>query len=228
MKNKSMILSALTIVGLALVGMDSFKARAMDIWGMGEVPRITDPKDVPQTLPEMWKGYNESYDKNNPLEAKILKTWETQDGIVVNWVELTVGTFQGKKSIVCGFWAYPRDAKNLPAILSVNGGPQTGSEDSALYYARLGYACFNPNHNQDEKMGGETEGLPNTDWGALNASPNQGSERWFTATDKTIDVVPSPRNDWLFPRQISGRRIISFMMQQPQVNPRKIGITGFS
>lgn len=165
MKNKSVILSALIIVELTVVGMGSLRARAIDIWGKDEVPRITNPKDVPQTLPEMWKGYNESYDKNNPLEAKIFKTWETQDGFVVNWVELTVGTFQGKKSIVCRFWAYPKDAKNLPAILFVNGGPQTGSEDSALFYARLGYACFNPNLNQDEKMGGETEGLPNTDWG---------------------------------------------------------------
>ena len=212
----------------ALLYMQLLSAQAAGIWGKGEVPRITDPKDVPLTLPEMWKDYNKSYDKHNPLEAKIHKTWETPDGIVVNWAQLTVGTFQGKKSIVCGFWAYPKGAKNLPAIMNTNGGPQTGDLGSALYYARLGYACFNPNNNTSEKMGGEAEGLPNTDWGALNAGQNQGPERWFTASDKTIDAVPSPRNDWLFPRQIAGRRIITFMMQQPQVNPKKIGITGFS
>jgi dienelactone hydrolase len=210
-----------------LVGM-SHGIHAMDVWGKGEVPRITDPKDIPQTLPEMWKGYDESYDRNNPLEATIHKTWETKDGIVVNWVQLTIGTFQGKKSLVCGYWAYPKGAKNLPAIMNTNGGPQTGGEGSALHYARLGYACFNPNHNQNEKMGGEAAGLPNTDWGTLNADSNPGPVWGFNSSDKTIDAVVSPRNNWLFPRQISGRRIITFMMQQPQVNPKKIGITGYS
>jgi hypothetical protein len=104
------------LVALALAC--SMNTHAADIWGKGEVPRITDPKDVPQTLAEMWKDYDENYDKNNPLEAKIHKTWETKDGIVVNWVQLTVGTFQGKKSIVCGYWAYPKGAQNLPAIMN--------------------------------------------------------------------------------------------------------------
>ena len=210
------------------VGIMSGRTQAMDIWGQGEVPRITDPRDVPQTLPEMWKGYDESYDKHNPLEAVIHKTWETQDGMVVNWVQISVGTFRGKKSIVCGYWAYPKGARNLPAIMNTNGGPQTGGEGSALHYARLGYACFNPNHNQKEKMGGEAAGLPNTDWGALNADSNPGPDGCFSASDQTIDAVASPRNDWLFPRQISGRRIITFMTQQPQVNPQKIGLTGYS
>jgi len=206
----------------------SMNAHAVDIWGKGDVPRITDPKDVPQTLTEMWKDYDANYDKNNPLEAKIHKTWETNDGIVVNWVQLTVGTFQGKKSIVCGYWAYPKGAQNLPAIMNTNGGPQTGGEGSALHYARLGYACFNPNHNMNEKMSGEAAGLPNTDWGALDAASSPGPVWGFNFSDKTIDAVVSPRNHWLFPREISGRRIITFMMQQPQVNPKKIGITGFS
>ncbi len=213
---------------IVLVMACSMNAQAVDIWGKGEVPRITDPKDVPQTLPEMWKGYDGSYDKNNPLEAKIHKTWETKDGIVVNWVQITVGTFQGRKSIVCGFWAYPKGAQKLPAIMNTNGGPQTGGEGSALHYARLGYACFNPNHNQNEKMSGEAAGLPNTDWGALNAESSPGPVWGFNFSEKTIDAVVSPRNHWLVPREISGRRIITFLMQQPQVDPKKIGITGYS
>ena len=203
-------------------------AQAADIWGKGDVPRITDPKDLPQTLPELWKDYDANFDRYNPLEAKIHKTWETEDGIVVNWVQLTVGTFQGKKSIVCGYWAYPKGAQNLPAIMNTNGGPQTGGEGSALHYARLGYACFNPNHNMNEKMKGEAAGLPNTSWGALNAEANPGPVWGYNFSDKTIDAVVSPRNNNSVPRQISGRRIITFMMQQPQVNPKKIGITGYS
>jgi dienelactone hydrolase len=118
----------------------------------------------------------------------------------------------------------------LPGILNTNGGPQTGSENSAVNFARLGYACFNPNQNQNVKMQGEAAGLPNTDWGALDAESHYGDgpDGPFQATEKTIDAVPSPRNNWQFPRQISGRRIISFMRQQAQVNREKIGIRGHS
>ena len=62
-------------LSLIVVGAISPCIHAMDIWGKGEVPRIADPKDLPQTLSEMWKGYDESYDKNNPLEAVVHKTW---------------------------------------------------------------------------------------------------------------------------------------------------------
>ena len=213
---------------LALSAMSN--ARAMDIWGRGEVPRITDPADVPRTIDEIWRDYNRSYDRNNPLEARIHKTWEREGDIVVNWVQITIGTFQGKKSIVCGHWAYPKGARNLPAVLNTHGGPQSGSEDGAVNFARLGYACFNPNQNQNKKMGGKVAGLPNTDWGALDAQSHfrEGKDGPFQATDKTIDAVASPRNDWQFPRQMSGRRIITFMQKQPQVDPKKIGIRGHS
>ena len=115
MKSKLNSITALLLLAgsvIAVVTM-SCSVQAVDIWGRGEVPRITDPKDVPQTIPEIWKDYNENYDRNNPLEAVVHKTWETKDGIVVNWVQMTVGTFQGRKSVVCGYWAYPKGAKQV-------------------------------------------------------------------------------------------------------------------
>jgi len=226
---RSIKLFALTVIGLHLVGVNPLLAE-MDIWGKGEVPRITDPKDVPQTLPAMWKGYDESYDKNNPLETKILKTWETPEGIVANWVQITVGTFQGEKAIICGFWTYPKGGKNLPAILNTNGGGQGASLGAALYYSYLGYACFNPNNDKTEKLIHQPEivGLQNTDWGALDDELHNGKEMAFNATDQTIDAVPSPRNSRNFLRHMAARRVITFMTEQPQVNPKKIGIAGFS
>ena len=216
------------IIAISCFGFTSLFA-ATDIWGTGEVPRLTDPADVPQTLEEIWSGYEESYDKNYPLEAKIHKTWEVDNGaIVVNWVQLTVGTFQGKKAIVCGYWAYPKGATNLPGIVMFHGGPQTASEEGAVNWARLGYACFHPNHNDNVTMGGQAGGLPNTDWSAVNAWGAKGPDGPFQADERTIDAVPSPRNNWQFPRQMSGRRIITFMRQQPQVDPARIGVRGHS
>lgn len=203
-------------------------AHAVDIWGKGEVPRITDSADVPRTLEAIWSGYERDYDKHNPLEAVTHKTWERKGSIVVNWLQLTVGTFQGKKAIVCGYWAYPKSATNLPAIVMFHGGPQTASEDGAVNWAKLGYACFHPNHNDDVEMHGEAKGLPNTDWSAVNAWGAKGSDGPFQADETTIDAVPSPRNNWQFPRQMSGRRIISFLCQQSQVDPNRIGVRGHS
>jgi dienelactone hydrolase len=199
-----------------------------DIWGAGEVPRLTDSKQVPQTIEELWEGYEQHYDQHNPLEAKIYKTWEVEGDIVVNWVQLTVGTFQGKKALVSGYWAYPKGAKGLPGIVMFNGGPQTANEGVAVNWARLGYACFHPNHNDRIEMVGEAKGLPNTDWGAVNAWGAKGPDGPFQVDEKTIDAVPSPRNDWQFPRQMSGRRIISFICRQPQVDSDRIGVRGHS
>ena len=127
-------------------------ADAMDIWGQGEVPRITNPADVPHTLEEIWSGYDAHYDTYNPLEVVIHKTWEVPGGVVVNWVQLTVGTFQGQKAIVCGYFAYPKGATNLPAILFIQGGPQNGSSGPAEQWARRGYAAFVPNLNAQAAM----------------------------------------------------------------------------
>ena len=223
---KQYIYNRIVIPGLFLMT-SAVAVGATDIWGTGEVPRLSDPADVPKTLEEIWSGYEQSYDANNPLEAKVHKTWEVDGDIVVNWVQLTVGTFQGKKAVVCGYWTYPKGAKNLPAIVMFNGGPQTANEAVAVGWARLGYACFHPNHNDKVEMGGEAKGLPNTDWSAANAWGEQGPYS-ISAGETTIDAVPSPRNNWLFVRQMSGRRIITFMQQQPQVDPNKIGVRGHS
>jgi hypothetical protein len=56
----------------------------------------------------------------------------------------------------------------------------------------------------------------------------KGSDGPFQADEKTIDAVPSPRNNWQFPRQMSGRRIITFISQQPQIDPKRIGVRGHS
>jgi alpha-L-fucosidase 2 len=206
---------------------------ATDIWGTGEVPSISDTNDVPRTLHAIWDAYEKDYDEHNPLEAKIHKTWETDDGIVVNWAQVTVGTFRGKKAVICGYYAYPAGATNLPAIVAFTGGAQVAVESIAIEWARLGYACFHPNNNQNAAPQGNAAGMPNTDWGAIGYKGGWGPygkllPKTDSPTHSTIDNVLSPRNSFYFPRQISSRRVISFLCQQPQVNPGAIGVTGHS
>jgi len=205
-----------------------------DIWGAGEVPSITNQVDVPQNLSDIWDAYEKDYDKNNPLEPVIHKTWKTEDGIVVNWAQVTVGTFRGEKAVICGYFTYPAGATNLPAVVAFTGAGQTAVQGIAEEWARLGYACFHPNNDGTKPPKGTyRDELPNTDWGAIGYKGGKGPYGILRpVTDRegynTIDDVLSPRNSWYFPRQISSRRVISFLCQQPQVNPEAIGVTGHS
>ena len=220
-------------LSLLLIFTTQLALGATDIWGTGEVPSITNAEDVPRTLNEIWDTYEADYDTHNPLEAKIHKTWETDDGIVVNWAQVTVGTFRGHKAVICGYFAYPKGAKNLPAILALTGAHQHASPGLAEDWARLGYACFHPHNSGDPITKGDAVGLPNTDWGVIKHKGGlgpYGSLKPVTKTEinNTMDDVLSPRNNFYFPRQISCRRIISFLCEQPQVNPKAIGVTGHS
>ncbi|CAA7168016.1 Unannotated, partial [Lentimonas sp. CC21] len=220
-------------LAVSLILIPHFALGAMDIWGKGEVPSISDPADVPRSLDAIWDVYEQDYDKYNPLEAKFHQTWETEDGIVMNWVQVTVGTFRGKKAVICGYFAYPKGAKNLPTILAFKGAHQPAGEPVAEEWAKLGYASFNPHNSGGPITEGTVVGLPSTDWGAIqhqgalgpygNLKPTNDTE-----FNNTIDDVFSPRNNFYFPRQISSRRIITFLSQQPQVNPEAIGVTGHS
>jgi hypothetical protein len=77
----------------------------------------------------------------------------------------------------------------------------------------------------------------NTDWG--NVDPSQGPRFYSKALrkgwkrnllpdDYSIDPVPSPRNANWFLLTVAARRAITFLEQQPEVDPNRIGFTGFS
>jgi hypothetical protein len=77
----------------------------------------------------------------------------------------------------------------------------------------------------------------NTDWG--NVDPTQGPRFYSKALrsgwkrnlqpdEYSIDPVPSPRNSNWFLLTVAARRAITFLEQQPEVDPDRIGFSGFS
>jgi dienelactone hydrolase len=77
----------------------------------------------------------------------------------------------------------------------------------------------------------------NTDWG--NVDPTQGPRFYSKALRKgwkrslqpdkyTIDPVPSPRNSNWFLLVVATKRAITFLEQQSEVDPDRIGMAGFS
>ncbi len=200
-------------------------------WGADSLPGLADGKG-PQSLPELWDGYDP---RKEALEAEVTKEWE-QDGVVCRVVRYRIGTFKGQAATMAGFYAFPKDAKGLPAILQIHGGGQSASLSAVTTYAKMGYASLSLNWggNKMSLANGQVYDGPNTDWGALDAThpPQRNKTNHFaggTAPDAyTLDAVDSVRNDNWFSVCLGARRGLTFLERQPEVDPTKLGVTGHS
>lgn len=199
--------------------------------GVESLPPLKDGK-VPENLTELWGAYDP---RAEPLEAEVTKEWE-QDGIVCRVVRYRIGTFKGQPATMAAFYAFPKGAKALPAILQIHGGGQSASLSAVVTNAKLGYASLSLNWggNKMTFADGKVYDGPNTDWGALDAThpPQRNKANHFagptTPDAYTLDAVDSPRNDNWFLVTLSARRALTFLEQQPEVDPTKLGVTGHS
>lgn len=185
---------------------------------------------VPQNTVALWKDVDF---RRDPLDVKVVKEWR-QDGIVCRYVIFTVGTFKGAKSRCAAFYSYPEGMKNGPAFVWAHGGGQRAERRRGAFFAKHGYATIDINWGGREMEPGIK---PNTDWGKVD--PSQGPMFYPGALRKhvklnllpdehTIDPVVSPRNGNWYLLAYAGRRAITFLEQQPEVDAKKIGFTGYS
>ena len=185
--------------------------------------------NVPQNVVDLWKDVDA---RKDALETKVLKEWR-ENGVVCRYVIFKVGTFKGADSRIAAFYCFPEGAKKAPAFVWAHGGGQRADWERGLYFAKQGYATVDINWGGREMVEGIKE---NTDWG--NVDPSQGPQFYPKAfrgmklslllDEHTIDSVVSPRNGNWFLLTYAGRRAITFLEQQPEVDPEKIGFTGFS
>ena len=195
------------------------------------LPPIQDGK-VPQNLTELWGAYDP---RAEALEAEVTKEWE-QDGIVCRVIRYRIGTFKGQPATMAAFYAFPKGAKGLPAILQIHGGGQSASLSAVVTNAKLGYASLSLNWggNKMSLADGKVYDGPNTDWGALDAThpPQRNKANHFAGPTEpdayTLDAVDSPRNDNWFLVTLAARRALTFLEKQPEVDPSKLGVTGHS
>ena len=188
---------------------------------------------IPQNVEQLWAGFAE-LDRNTPLETEALKQWE-QDGVVCCVVRFQVGVFKGAPAKVAAFYAFPKGGTKLPALVELHGGGQSASLNSAVTYARRGYASLSLNWGGNKmSLGQETWSGPQTDWGRLDAThpPQRNKANHFAGSlapdDYTLDAVESPRNSNWFLVLMAARRAITFLEQQPEVDATRIGAHGHS
>ena len=186
--------------------------------------------DTPKSVTELWADFDP---RKDPLETEVLKTWE-QDGVVCRIVRYQVGVFRGAPAKVAAFYAFPKGGARLPALLSMHGGGQSAGLDDVVTNAKRGYASIAINWGGNKLNFGRTQVAydgPQTDWGRLDAThPPQRRKNWgsFTPDDYTLDRVESPRNSNWFVVLMAARRAITFLEQQPEVDPTRIGAYGHS
>ena len=208
---------ALCLIPDHLTGSDSLK------------PYTTD-REVPSNVTDLW---DEIDFRKDPLDTEVAKEW-IEDDVVCRYVIFTVGTFKGETSRLAAFYTFPKGATKAPAIVWAHGGGQRADLEHGKYFAKHGYAMLDFNWGGREMIEGVEK---NTDWGAVDPSQGPrfypGAKRDGTKFNRlpdehTIDSVISPRNGNWFLLAYAGRRAITFLEQQPEVDPEKIGFTGFS
>jgi hypothetical protein len=214
------------ILSLSLCALSSLSCLAQESF-----PPLKDGK-IPENLEELWDAYDP---RAEPLEVEQTKEWE-QDGIICRVVRYKVGVFKGAPARVAAIYAFPKGATKLPALLQIHGGGQSASLDSAVTSAKLGYVGLSLNWGGNKINLGK-DGVytgPNTDWGNLDAThpPQRNKTNHFAGgispDEFTLDPVVSPRNDNWFLVVIAARRALTFLEQQPEVDPDKLGVYGHS
>lgn len=213
-----------TVAVFAALGFSS------SVCSFDSISPYTTESEVPDNVVDLWKDVDFQKD---PLDTEIVKEW-TEDSVVCRYVIFTVGNFKGKASRMAAFYTFPEGSENAPAIVWAHGGGQRADLKHGKYFAQHGFAMLDYNWGGREIVEGIEK---NTDWGAVD--PSQGPQFYPGALrDRvklnllpdahTIDPVVSPRNGIWYLLAYAGRRAITFLEQQPEVDPEKIGFTGFS
>ena len=179
----------------------------------------------PQTVEELWKGYDPSKES---LEITRVRQWK-EDGIVLESVVYTVGTFKGVKSRVAAIFGYPENHQGkIPGLVQLHGGGQRAESRVVKLYAKRGYAVVSVNWGGRDLQEAKPND-PKTNWGAID--PTQNNVAGYSnllPSDKTIDSVESPRNNNWYAITIAARRAITFLEQQSIVDATRIGVFGHS
>ena len=213
--------------------------------GQETLPPITNG-NPPQNRSEVWAGFDP---RSEPLETEILHEWE-EDGVVLQVLRYRIGVFKGQKAMMAAVYGYPKGAKDLPGLVQIHGGGQYADYRAPLTNAKRGYATLSiswagrinaPDYTVTPKevklfwdnKNNDPAYRVTTDWGALDGyhAPSRYDGAAFNGiqpADWTIDSIESPRNNPWFLSALGARRALTFLEQQPEVNPEKLGVYGHS
>jgi len=191
-------------------------------------------ESVPQSVLDLWADFDP---RKDPLEVEVIREWK-EDGGVFRHVRYFIGTFKGKPSRMAAVYGFPEEAKEkLPAVMHIHGGGQRGSVSEVKLLVARGYAALSVNwggsgtgkapFNACEKS---EPGDPNTDWGAVDPSQLnvQGYSTMLPGPKQVFEDREHPKNNNWYLLTLGCRRGLTFLEQQPEVDPQRLGVHGYS
>jgi len=208
----------------------------------------------PASVTDLWDGFPE-WDKSHPLNVEIVKEWDQGNGRF-ELIRYSLGKLKGDKKtvkptvyttqtneainmegpprtaspVIAAYYGYPKGKKNVPGIVHLHGGGQRANKQYIEYWVnKLGYAAVSINWGAKVL---EDENTPNTDWDGLAAgfigNKDEQHHNDQMPGQNTLYKEPHPLNSSWMLIAIAARRALTFLQQQPQVDPDKLGLTGHS
>lgn len=168
------------------------------------------------TPEDLWAGYDP---RALPIEGETAKE-EVLDGVVLRTVYYTSEVTDGFKVRVVAYYGFPVGGTNLPAVMHLHGGGQNAMPEYVKYFAKRGYACLSVNWG-----GRPLEGKPEngrTNWGPLRYNQNAND------TGSVYNLQPNGRANSWYHWALAGRRGLTFLEQQPEVDAGRVGMFGVS
>jgi dienelactone hydrolase len=189
---------------------------------------------IPQSVAELWADFDP---RKEPIETEVIREWR-EDGMILRHVRYFIGSFKGKPARMAAVYGFPEGAKEkLPAVMHIHGGGQRGSVSEVKLLVARGYAALSvnwggsgtgkPPFNTCEKS---EPGDPNTDWGAVDPSQlNVPSYSTILPGPKQFfEDRENPKNNNWYLLTLGCRRGLTFLEQQPEVDPQRLGVHGYS
>ena len=188
---------------------------------------------VPQSVPELWSDFDP---RRDPLEVEVIREWK-EGGGVFRHVRFLVGTFKGQPARMTSIYGFPADAKErLPAVMHIHGGGQRAFLHEVKFLVARGYAALSVNwggsagQSPFNSVEGAQPGDPNTDWGAVDPSQLNvpGYQTLRPGPKQFFEDREHPKNNNWYLLTLGCRRGLTFLEQQPEVDPRRLGVHGWS
>ena len=189
---------------------------------------------VPQTVTELWADFDP---RKDPIETEVIREWK-EDGGVFRLVRYLIGTFKGKPARMAAIYGFPEGAKErLPAVMHIHGGGQRAFLPEVKLLVARGYAALSLNWGGSgngtppfNSPDGAQPGDPNTDWGAVDPSQLNvpGYNTMLPGPKQFFEDREHPKNNNWYLLTLGCRRGLTFLEQQPEVDPQKLGVHGWS
>lgn len=196
-------------------------------------PAVAAASAAPQSVQELWADLDL---RRDPLETELIREW-TEDGGVFRHVRFLVGTFKGAPARMTAIYGFPAGTKTrLPGVMHIHGGGQRAFLHEVKLLVGRGYAGLSVNwggsagQSPFNSVEGAQPGDPNTDWGKVDPSQLNvpGYATLQPGPKQFFEDREHPKNNNWYLLTLGCRRALTFLEQQPEVDPARLGVHGWS